>query len=126
MEILNMQDYKIVAEFSGNELENIKYKHPIYDIESPIILADYVSNENGTGLVHNAPDFGAEDYLACKKYDIKPIGPLDNYGKFNDNCIDKELVGIFYDEANKIICDKLTAANALLKLEFFTHSVAHD
>jgi isoleucyl-tRNA synthetase len=77
-------------------------------------------------LVHNAPGFGQDDYLACKKYGIKPYAPIDAYGKFDNTIIDKDLVGIFYDEANKIITEKLAAANSLLKLEFFSHSVAHD
>jgi isoleucyl-tRNA synthetase len=91
-----------------------------------VILATYVSDGDGTGLVHNAPDFGNDDYLACMKYNIKPFGPIDNYGKFNKNINDDELVGVFYNDANKIITEKLTKANALLNLSFITHSVAHD
>jgi isoleucyl-tRNA synthetase len=89
-------------------------------------LAEYVSDTDGTGLVHNAPGFGAEDYLACKKYGIKPYAPIDNYGNFTDEAIDKSLVGIFYNDSNKIITEQLKAKNALLSLEFFNHSVAHD
>jgi isoleucyl-tRNA synthetase len=107
-------------------LEKIIYKHPILSQESPVILADYVIETNGTGLVHNAPGFGIEDYLACKKYNIHAYSPIDAYGKFTNEVKDEELVGIFYDDANEKIIDKLSKANALLKKTTFTHSVACD
>jgi len=89
-------------------------------------LAEYVSADDGTGLVHNAPGFGSDDYLACKKYGINVYCPIDNNGKFTKEVNDDELVGVFYDDANKIITKRLNNKNALLKLEFVTHSVAHD
>jgi isoleucyl-tRNA synthetase len=108
-------------------LEHTKYVHPLYDDRSGIvILADYVSDTNGTGLVHNAPGFGDEDYFACKVYDLHPYVPIDQYGKFTDDVKDPELVGLFYDDANKIITQRLNEKQALLKLEFINHSVAHD
>jgi isoleucyl-tRNA synthetase len=76
--------------------------------------------------VHNAPGFGEDDYLACKRYGINPFSPIDDYGKFTNEISDKDIVGIFYDTANKIISDKLDKAKALLKLSFITHTAAHD
>jgi isoleucyl-tRNA synthetase len=116
----------VIKEIKGELLENIIYQHPLYARTSPIILATYVSDEDGTGLVHNAPDFGEDDYLACKKYGISPFSPIDNYGKFTNAIHDSDLIGLFYDDTNKIIAEKLTKVNALLKLSFVTHSVAHD
>jgi isoleucyl-tRNA synthetase len=107
-------------------LELLKYKHPLYDVVNPIILAEYVSDTNGTGLVHNAPGFGSDDYFACKKYNIKPYVPIDEYGKFNKEIIDEELVGVFYETSNSIIIEKLQKANAILKNDKIKHSVAHD
>jgi isoleucyl-tRNA synthetase len=98
----------------------------LYGMINPIILADYVSDTGGTGLVHNASGFGNDDYLACKKYGIKPFVPIDAYGKFTNESPDADLVGVFYEKSNDIIVDKLTKANALLKHSIFTHSVAHD
>jgi isoleucyl-tRNA synthetase len=107
-------------------LENVTYKHPLYDRVSPIILASYVSNEDGTGLVHNAPGFGEDDYLACKKYGIAPFSPIDNYGKFTKEVNDPTIVGIFYNDADKIISETLLIKKALLRQEYIIHSVAHD
>lgn len=126
VEILGWTNYRIINEFDGNELEHVKYKHPLYERSSPIILGDYVTDDDGTGLVHNAPGFGADDYLVCKKYGIKPYAPIDNHGKFTKEINDSQLVGIFYDDSNKLITERLKQTNALLKLDFVNHSVALD
>jgi isoleucyl-tRNA synthetase len=89
-------------------------------------LAAYVSNEDGTGLVHNSPGFGEDDYLACKKYGIAPFSPIDNLGKFTSEINDKTLIGLFYDDADKVIVEQLQKNHALLKLDYVNHSVAHD
>jgi isoleucyl-tRNA synthetase len=109
-------------------MELIKYSHPIYNLNSFIILAEYVLDSNGSGLVHNASGFGKEDYLACKKYNIKPFSPIDGDGKFNEqiNQIDPELFGKFYEDTNEIIIEKLRKSNALLFCEKITHSAAID
>jgi isoleucyl-tRNA synthetase len=98
----------------------------LYDRTLPLIAANYISSDDGTGLVHNAPDFGEDDYLACKKYNIHPFNPLDIYCKFTKEINDDLLVGIFYDDANKLITERLAKANHLLKLSFVSHSAAHD
>ncbi|MDE6477437.1 MAG: class I tRNA ligase family protein [Mycoplasmoidaceae bacterium] len=116
----------MVSEFSGKELENIKYKHCLYEKTNPVILANYVTNDNGTGLVHNAPGFGSEDYLACKAYGISVFCPIDEFGKFTKEVNDEQLVGIFYEKANDLIVERLYALNAVLKFSNIIHSVAID
>lgn len=66
-----------------------------------VILADYVGKDDGTGLVHNAPGFGLEDYLACAKYNIGVYCPVDELGKFNSDVKIPELNGVFYEDANE-------------------------
>ena len=62
---------RVIKEFKGKDLENDEYSHPLYPEKIyKVILANYVLSDN-TGLVHNAPGFGNDDYLACKKYGIK-------------------------------------------------------
>jgi isoleucyl-tRNA synthetase len=90
------------------------------------VLGNYVSNDDGTGLVHNAPGFGSDDYLVCKNYGIKPFAPIDNRGIFTKEINDDKLVGVFYDDSNKLITERLKECGALLKLDFVTHSVALD
>lgn len=123
---LGWKKYEILNEFVGSKLEKVTYKHPLYDKKCFIIVDEYVSAENGTGLVHNAPGFGHEDYLACKKYNIKPFCPIDQYGKFTSDVNDNELIGLFYVDANAVIIKRLENSQSLLKHEKITHSVAHD
>lgn len=126
MKAIKVEKFKIIKEFDGKQLELIKYKHPLLEKINPVILADYVSDENGTGLVHNAPGFGLDDYYACKKYDINIYCPINDLGCFSKEINDDELEGVFYLDANKIIGERLDKVNALLSLSFITHSAAHD
>jgi isoleucyl-tRNA synthetase len=117
---------KIISEFGGLEISGITYKHPYLGRTGLVIEDEYVSDEDGTGLVHNAPDFGIEDFLACEKVKIKPFNPMDGNGVFNQNCLDQELVGKFYLDTNEIVIKKLEDAHSLIKYEPFNHQVAHD
>ena len=126
IDIFEWKDTKIIKTIKGLDLNKIEYKHPIYDRTSPIILADYVSDVDGTGLVHNAPGFGVEDYYACKENNINVFCPIDEKGFFTKEINDKDLENVFYQDANKIIGEKLKANNALLYFKFIKHSTAHD
>lgn len=123
---LEWNDVKILKTFLGSKLENIQYQHPFIDRISPIILAEYVSAEDGTGLVHNAPGFGLDDYLACKKYGIEIYCPIDDFGKFNEEINDSELENMFYLNANPIIIQRLKDKHQLVLHEKIIHSAAHD
>lgn len=117
----------ILKEFNAKEIENFKYIHPIKkDKKCPVILAEYVSADNGTGLVHNAPGFGLDDYLACKNYGIDIYCPIDDDGKFTNEVEDIELSGLFYLKANPIIIQRLIQDNNLVLSEEIIHSAAHD
>lgn len=126
MSKINILDYKIILEFRGSELEHTEYKHPLYEKNGIVINATYVSESDGTGLVHNAPGFGNDDYLACKKYNINPFCPIDELGKFTKEVNDLELEGLFYNSSNEIIINRLKNTNNLLHSEKITHSTAHD
>jgi isoleucyl-tRNA synthetase len=89
-------------------------------------LANYVSDEDGTGLVHNAPGFGNDDYLACKAYGIEPFAPIDNYGKFTKDVDNVPIIGVFYEKANDIIIEQLKKLNALVHQSTINHPIAHD
>ncbi len=123
---LNWSEYKILNSFSGKDLEHVKYLHPLNNKINPVILANYVTLDNGTGLVHNASGFGLEDYYACKAYNIGIFCPIDEKGTFTSEVNDPDLVGVFYEKANPIIIEKLTKADALIYHSRFTHSVAID
>jgi isoleucyl-tRNA synthetase len=70
---------------AGSELERLNARHPFLDRTIPILLADYVTLEAGTGCVHTAPGHGQEDYVLCAAHGIKPYAPVDGEGRFEDD-----------------------------------------
>lgn len=123
-ETLEWNEVKLIKEILGKDLEGITASHPFYDRDSLLILGDHVTLEDGTGLVHTAPGHGEDDYIVCQNYDLPVLSPVDGKGLFTDEA--PGLEGIFYDKANKTITEWLDENNALLKLDFFTHSYPHD
>ncbi|SYV96205.1 Isoleucine--tRNA ligase, partial [Mycoplasma putrefaciens] len=106
-----------------------EYVHPLYDkVINKVVLGHHITSESGTGMVHIAGGFGEDDYLIVKQHKLEPFAPIDNQGKFSNEIsnLDPELVGVFYDDANKIITTRLANKNNLLKLKFLTHSYPHD
>lgn len=124
-EKLGFTKCELIAEYSGKELEGIVCKHPFYDRDSVVINADYVTNVDGTGIVHIAPGHGEDDYNACLKYGIKPYCPVDEHGKLTEDC-GPRLTGLFYEDANKVVLDILKENGCLLKEEDIVHSYPHD
>ncbi len=120
---LDLKDYKILLKFLGRELEGKRAKHPIYDRESVIILADYVTLDAGTGCVHTAPGHGQEDYESGLKYNIDIYAPVDDYGKFTDEV--EYFAGKFVFDANEDVNKKLAEVGALLKVEDYEHQYPH-
>lgn len=123
---LGWENYKVVQHLKGTELDRMVAKHPLYDQDSLLMNAMHVTMDDGTGLVHTAPGFGEDDYNVGQRYGLPVFSPLDNQGKFTDEVPDPDLVGMYYDKANKVVTQKLKDAGALLKLSFFTHSYPHD
>ncbi|KAI8087562.1 tRNA synthetases class I-domain-containing protein [Thamnidium elegans] len=72
----------VLDQVVGQELLGCEYKHPLFDEKMPIIGAQHVTAESGTGLVHTAPGHGMEDYEACLAHGIIPFSPVDDEGKF--------------------------------------------
>ncbi|AJQ45389.1 isoleucyl-tRNA synthase [Ureaplasma diversum] len=123
---VGIENYSIIKTLDPKELEKKAYISPINNQECFVILDDYVSSIDGTGLVHNAPGFGLEDYYACKKYGIDALVNIDNYGKYNSLVNDPELENMFYEDANPVIIQRLKAKDLIIHHEKITHSVAHD
>lgn len=123
-EHLDWTGYEIVQEIKGSEMEYMVAKHPIYDRDSLVVNADYVTLEDGTGLVHTAPGHGDDDYQTGLKYDLDILSPVDGQGYFTDEA--PGLEGVFYDDGNKWVTGQLTETGQLLKMDFITHSYPHD
>ena len=121
------EDQKVLATFKGSELEHITYKRPFDLVEIPdshfIVLADYVTTEDGTGLVHQSPAFGADDLQVCRRYNLPVVNPMAPDGTFN---ADIPLVGgIFFKDADKVIIKDMKAQGILFKQLQFEHSYPH-
>lgn len=123
-EKVGWEDIELVRTIKGEDLENIICLHPYLDRESLVILGEHVTFDSGTGLVHTAPGHGDDDYIVCQKYDLPVLSPIDDKGYFTDEV--PEFEGLFYDDANIKSTDLLKENNALLHMEFRTHSYPHD
>ena len=121
---LGWVDYEVVQEVKGEALDRIVAQHPFYDRESLIMVGEHVTAEAGTGCVHTAPGHGEDDYHIGKQYGLGILSPLDNSGCYTDEAPGFE--GVFYNDANKLVTEKLKEVGALEKLDFFTHSYPHD
>jgi len=116
-------DYEHVGSLEGVELEGAKFKHPIFDRESVGVLADYVTTEDGTGVVHTAPGHGREDFYTGQKYGLPVLCPVNEKGVLTEEA--GEFAGLFYSSANAVIVDKLREVGNLLATEDFTHQYPH-
>ncbi len=131
-----LQRYKlegtVVATTTGAQLENIRFKHPLhasdafFDRYSPVYLADYVTTDSGTGIVHSAPAYGLDDFISCRKHGMKDdemLTPVMGDGKFVPSL--PLFGGLTIWEASKPICEALRGADALFELKMFDHSYMH-
>ncbi|MBL1227873.1 isoleucine--tRNA ligase [Enterococcus sp. BWB1-3] len=123
-EAIDWEDVEILETISGKAMEYMTAQHPFYDRTSLVMLGDHVTLEAGTGLVHTAPGHGEDDYIVGKKYNLDVLSPVDSRGIFTEEAPGFE--GVFYDKANPMITALLDEKDALLKLDFFTHSYPHD
>ncbi|MEA4921466.1 MAG: isoleucine--tRNA ligase [Clostridiaceae bacterium] len=115
--------YEIVGSFKGRDFEYMKAQHPFLDRDSLVVNADYVTMDSGTGCVHTAPGFGADDYLTGKKYDLDILVPVDDRGYQTADA--GKFAGLGYEESNKAIYDDLQATGALFASEKITHTYPH-
>jgi len=128
----------ILATVKGAALEHLAPRHPFIDRASPVVLADYVTTESGTGCVHTAPGHGAEDYQTGLKYGLEIYCPVGDDGRYlDDGKVPADLVGLTCLEsvedlaakrtspANVAVLKKLAAAGALLAKERYPHSYPH-
>jgi isoleucyl-tRNA synthetase len=118
------ESYEVVKTVKGAELEYVVAKHPLYDRDSLVILGDHVTTDSGTGCVHTAPGHGEDDFRVGQQYGLDVLCPVDEKGYMTNEAPGFE--GLFYDDANKPITQKLEEVGALLKLQFITHSYPHD
>ena len=128
----------VVMTLPGAKLEKLQARHPFIDRASPVVLADYVTTDSGTGAVHTAPGHGAEDYQTGLKYGLEIYCPVGDDGKYlDDGRVPADLVGLTTLEtvedlaakkpapANLGVLKKLADAGALLAKAKYPHSYPH-
>lgn len=121
---LEWENYEVAKTVKGHELEYVVAKHPFYDRDSLVMTGEHVTTDAGTGCVHTAPGHGEDDFVVGQKYGLDVLCPVDGKGYMTGDAPGFE--GLFYDEANKPITEKLSEVGALLKLSFINHSYPHD
>lgn len=120
--------FEILKNFKGSELAGIEYE-PLFNFITPgkkayyTISGDFVTSDEGTGIVHIAPAFGEDDYQAGQKYDLPVIHPVNKSGKFVDDIT--LFKGKFVKEADPDIIENLNSRGLLYQAEKITHSYPH-
>ncbi len=112
-----------IARMKGEQLEGIRFRHPLYERDSVSVLADYVTLEQGTGAVHTAPGHGADDFLTGMKYGLDIYAPVGPGGHFLESV---ELFGgqrVF--DANPHVEEALAARGRLWHRETLVHQYPH-
>ncbi len=117
------KDAQTLGQCTGKDLEGIVCRHPFIDRESPVILGDHVTLEQGTGCVHTAPGHGQEDYIVGQKYGLDTYNPVDDAGVFKPNV--EHFAGQFVTKANPNIIEKLQADGSLVAASEVDHSYPH-
>ncbi len=122
-----IENYEIIAELPGSELELMTAQHPLMDQESVVLCGDHVTLDAGSGCVHTAPGFGADDFNICQKYDkagLTHIGvpvPVNAKGVMTD----ERFNGVHISKANDYVLPALEECGALLAKEDIVHSYPH-
>ena len=118
---------KILKSMLGKDLERVTYKRPFDYIEIPdahfVVLATYVTTEDGTGLVHQAPAFGADDLAVCRSYGLPVVNPIAPDGRFLPDV--PVVAGMFFKDADKPLVKELKASGALYKHQQYEHTYPH-
>ena len=117
-------DYKIVETIPGTSFEGVEYQHVFMDRTSPVVIGFHVTLDAGTGLVHIAPGYGADDFIIGKQFNLGLINGVNDQGVLTNES--GEFEGLFFEDANKAITQKLDELGVLLKLKFIKHSYPHD
>ena len=121
------EDRKVIASFQGTELEHTTYQRPFDFVEIPnahyVVLANYVTVEDGTGLVHQSPAFGADDLEVCRRYSLPVVNPVNPDGHFQSEI--PIAGGKFFKDADKDLIKDLKQRGLMFKSLQFEHSYPH-
>lgn len=117
----------VLAKLKGSEFELMTAKHPLFDRESVLLCGDHVTLDAGTGCVHTAPGFGADDFNICRQYDQEGLTHIGTPVPVNAKGVmtDERYNGQFYAKGNDLVVEDLEKEGFLLAKENITHSYPH-
>ncbi len=119
----SVESFEIIKEFKGSDLEYMTAKHPFLDRDSLLTTAEYVTMDSGTGCVHTAPSYGADDYFTGMRYGLPIDVAVDDRGYQNE--LAGKFAGLRYDESNVAILDDMKQTGALFSSEEIVHQYPH-
>ncbi|CAB4333783.1 unannotated protein [freshwater metagenome] len=125
------EDSRVLETIKGRDLEGTSYKRPFNWVEFPetdapihtVLLADFVTTEDGTGIVHEAPAFGAEDLALCRSYGLPVVNPVLPNGTFEAGI--PEVAGVFFKTADPRLVELLQESGLLYRHLPYEHSYPH-
>ena len=124
----NFKDFKILKEFNGSDLKNTICQHPFldlgYDYDVPMLEGDFVTLEQGTGVVHAAPSHGPDDFNLCLKHGLKAPDTINDAGIYSEAI--PFFSGMHIFKADPVIIDKLSEFKSLLGKGKLQHSFPHS
>jgi isoleucyl-tRNA synthetase len=109
--------------WKGNQFEGARFQHPFLNLSVPGVLAEYVTLDQGTGIVHTAPGHGADDFRTGQKYGLEAYAPQDDDGRFTEGL--PEYKGKTVWEANPIVIELLQKRGMLVGQRILAHSYPH-
>ena len=123
MEADTKKKFNVISSVVGKELENLVFTHPFIDRDSLMVLADYVTADTGTGIVHTAPGHGPDDFATGARYGLPVISPVNASGKFTKEA--GPFAGMFVFDANGPIIKTLMEKGMLLSKGSIRHQYPH-
>jgi isoleucyl-tRNA synthetase len=117
----------VLETLPGTALERVHYERPFDYVEIPdahyVILADYVTTDDGSGLVHQAPAFGADDLVTCRAYGLPVVNPVRPDGHFDDDV--PVVGGMFFKKADETLVDDLEQRGLMFRHVPYEHAYPH-
>ena len=123
MAVGGVTHYEVLASYPGSFFENMLARHPFLDKTSRLVNAEYVTMDSGTGCVHTAPGFGADDYKTCMRYGMDLVVPVNDQGRHTEYA--GKYAGMTTAESNPVILEDMRQSGMLFAAQEITHSYPH-
>ena len=124
LQTIGAGDHRVIKTVKGSELEGMIFKHPIFERDSVLVHASYVTLDEGTGVVHTAPGHGREDFETGQKYGLPALNPVDERGVFTKDA--QQFAGMHIErQGNSAVIEALKESGNLLSASDVSHSYPH-